>query len=362
MLQWNYLEKILDEKKEYWAGSGPTKHVLIDNFLDLEDCKKLIDLSCVARKLTAPASRTHKHVRGKSGCPRPAEMIPSQVAFFQEINSPEFVRYIEKLTGIEPLYADDLLNGGGLHVTRPGGYLNIHTDFNFQPERLTHRRLNLLLYLNPEWHDDWNGHIELWDKNLQRPYLRAAPLMNRVLIFETSEESYHGHPEPLRTPPGVLRLSLAVYYYSLWPEGLAQRAQTGYQLSRQQWADLISRIEKLGGTASENDAVKVLEIDFMTRDIRIGYKALRSLEGDVSEKTVWSNLITKMAQTLYERPVTRDEMTNLLKSAFSENAIRQGYDVLCGLRSAVLTGERYWEYPNGVYSLTGPEITKNATV
>jgi len=362
MLRWDYLNEILAEKRESWAKSGPTRYVIIDNFLNPEDCSALNNIKGIERKLVTPASRTHKHVRGKSGTPNKANMTELQRTFFEEINSDIFVKYIQDLTGITPLYADDELMGGGLHLTRPGGYLNVHTDFNFQPSTQRHRRLNLLLYLNKEWQDAWNGHIELWDVGIERPFLRSAPLFNRVLMFETSENSYHGHPDPLKTPPGVFRVSLAVYYYADWPEGLEQRPQTGYQLTRRQWASLMTRIAALYITSpglNDDGVVAALEIDFMTQDIRIACKALRQLvamEGVESfAPQQWTELLMALADLMYSREVTIDDAVEALESSYSAGNVRAAFQVLKSLRSALLRGERYWEYPDGTYSLEGPE-------
>ena len=64
------------------------------------------------------------------------------------------------------------------------------------------------------WQDEWGGHLELWDKDLKTLCIKVAPIFNRVIVFNTSETSYHGHPHPLNTPPGVSRNSLALYYYT----------------------------------------------------------------------------------------------------------------------------------------------------
>ena len=90
------------------------------------------------------------------------------------MNSPRFVRLIERITGIEPIHADPNLNGGGLHQIRSGGYLNVHTDFNFDPETKRNRRLNLLLYLNKDWDRAWNGDIELWDERARPSVFRRG--------------------------------------------------------------------------------------------------------------------------------------------------------------------------------------------
>jgi hypothetical protein len=42
----------------------------------------------------------------------------------------------------------------------------------------------------------------------------VAPAGNRVLIFNTDADSFHGHPEPLTCPPEVARQSLALYYFT----------------------------------------------------------------------------------------------------------------------------------------------------
>ena len=34
------------------------------------------------------------------------------------------------------------------------------------------------------------------------------------MIFNTDADSFHGHPDPLTTPEGVYRRSIALYYYT----------------------------------------------------------------------------------------------------------------------------------------------------
>jgi hypothetical protein len=42
----------------------------------------------------------------------------------------------------------------------------------------------------------------------------VEPVFNRCIIFNTDEDSFHGHPDPLTTPEGLSRRSLALYYYT----------------------------------------------------------------------------------------------------------------------------------------------------
>lgn len=134
-------------------------------------------------------------------------------------NSDEFISFLRDLTGISDLVPDWGLEGGGFHVTYPGGLLNIHHDFNYKddiaPVRM-YRKVNLLIYLNEEWEDDWQGALELWKSDLTEDFKTLQPKYGRAIIFNI-EDAPHGHPEPLMCPPGESRRSLAFYYYSQTP-------------------------------------------------------------------------------------------------------------------------------------------------
>jgi hypothetical protein len=135
------------------------------------------------------------------------------------LNSERFVRFLDELTGFEDLVPDPDMDGGGLHRSLAGGYLNVHADFTAHHKRpLWRRRVNLLLYLNRDWHEDWGGDLELWSTDMARCVERVAPVDNRMLLFTTADDSYHGHPEPLRCPADVARQSLALYYFTVEAE------------------------------------------------------------------------------------------------------------------------------------------------
>tara|TARA_Y100000287_G_scaffold143386_1_gene118113 strand:- start:3 stop:521 length:519 start_codon:yes stop_codon:yes gene_type:complete len=119
------------------------------------------------------------------------------------------------LTGIEEiLIPDPYFLGGGLHEIKKGGFLKIHSDFNFHPQMKLSRRLNLLLYLNKDWQEDYGGHIEFWDRSMKECGKKFLPIFNRMVIFSTTHSSFHGHPEPLNCPETRSRKSIALYYYS----------------------------------------------------------------------------------------------------------------------------------------------------
>ncbi len=129
------------------------------------------------------------------------------------ISAPAFLADLEYITGIPRILADEQLAGGGMHVTGSGGRLDVHVDFNLIEDRRLFRRLNILLYLNPVWNEAWGGHIELWDKTVRNCQYRCVPALNRCLVFETSDISYHGVAR-VTAPADVARQSFAAYYYT----------------------------------------------------------------------------------------------------------------------------------------------------
>ena len=132
------------------------------------------------------------------------------------ISAPQFLADLEYITGIPRLLADEQLVGGGMHLTGPGGRLDVHVDFNLIEDRKLFRRLNILLYLNPVWQESWGGQIELWDRDVKNRVHSCSPAINRCLIFETSEFSYHGVGQVMG-PPENVRQSFAAYYYTREP-------------------------------------------------------------------------------------------------------------------------------------------------
>lgn len=141
-------------------------------------------------------------------------LFPGPVAeLHQLLASPEFLADVSYMTGIPNLLADAKLEGAGMHLTGPGGRLDVHVDFNLLRERMLHRRLNLLIYLNPVWEDHWGGNIQLWDKDVKKCRQSFVPKLNRCVIFETSDISFHG-VVPVAPAAPYPRISFAAYYYT----------------------------------------------------------------------------------------------------------------------------------------------------
>jgi Rps23 Pro-64 3,4-dihydroxylase Tpa1-like proline 4-hydroxylase len=200
-----------------YRRNKPCPHILLKNFLDPEIAQEM------AREFPRPAADAwtqYKHANeNKLGMTRRERFPPLLRAVTEELNSPDFVDWISQLTGIPDLLADPMLDGGGLHQSGRGGYLNVHTDFSkhhFHPN--WHRRVNLIIYLNANWHESWGGSLELWEKSpegkMTRCVAKYPPLLNHAIIFTTTEKSLHGFPDPLTCPENQSRKSLALYYYT----------------------------------------------------------------------------------------------------------------------------------------------------
>lgn len=145
--------------------------------------------------------------------------LPAIDRLIKYLNSSDFLNEVSKLTGIQNLIGDEKLAGGGLHQITNGGFLNIHADFNISDQLPDlNRRLNIIIYLNKDWKEEYNGQLELWDTDLTEAKKSVYPKFNRIVIFNTQPDgdivAYHGHPIPLNSPKGVNRKSIALYYYT----------------------------------------------------------------------------------------------------------------------------------------------------
>ena len=141
-------------------------------------------------------------------------MGPATRHLLAELNSSAFIEFLERLTGIDGLVPDPHFVGGGLHQIERGGHLKVHADFNRHPRTDLERRLNVLIYLNRDWKDEYGGAFELWNEDMTRCETKVMPYFNRCVVFSTTSTSFHGHPEPLSCPEDRTRKSLALYYYS----------------------------------------------------------------------------------------------------------------------------------------------------
>ena len=199
-----------------YTNNKPFPHIIFDDFIDsnlIENvCLEYPDLKKLEGHIKFDNKREIKFASKGS-----MHLSPSAKLLMNFFNSDIFLRYLQSLTNIqETLISDPYLEGGGYHEIKRNGLLEVHTDFNKHFFIDLDRRLNLLLYLNKNWRPEWEGFLELYDKsNLAKPVKKIEPIFNRCVIFNTTSESYHGHPKPLTCPENISRKSIALYYYSV---------------------------------------------------------------------------------------------------------------------------------------------------
>jgi hypothetical protein len=203
--------------REEFARAQPFRYIVVDNFLDPTVCERLMaDFPVFDR---SKALDETGNVGLKAVVPDIARISPAYAEFDRLMRSPDLLRWLGEITAIDHLLYDPDYSGGGTHENQHGQDLDAHVDFNYHPKRPVHRRLNLILFLNPEWKREWGGCLELY-RNPWDPDADSAepivPLANRCVVFETTENSWHGFhrivlPEERRRQS---RRSLAVYFYT----------------------------------------------------------------------------------------------------------------------------------------------------
>jgi Rps23 Pro-64 3,4-dihydroxylase Tpa1-like proline 4-hydroxylase len=200
-----------------YQGKSPYDYGCFDNFLPPEI------LARVREEALGMGSKKSEHESGNEHLKtsfNPDRLPTYTKAVFHALNSRAFIQFLEQMSGIKGLIPDPYYMGGGIHRTETGGHLDIHADFNHHSLMNLERRLNLLIYLNPGWKEEYGGSFEVWTNDMSNKVAAFAPVMNRMCCFSTGSDTMHGNPEPVNHPDGDPRLSIALYYYTAtWEEG-----------------------------------------------------------------------------------------------------------------------------------------------
>jgi Rps23 Pro-64 3,4-dihydroxylase Tpa1-like proline 4-hydroxylase len=200
---------------EEYANADPFPHIVIDDFLPEE----IIDycLQHFPDRLDPEGRVFERDQERFKKSYQPDHLEPRLRGLFYAFNSRPFIKIVEHITGISGLVPDPYFLGGGFHEISTGGHLSIHADFNRHAPMGLERRVNVLIYLNRDWKDEYGGQLELWTTDMKRKARSVVPLANRCVMFTTTGQSMHGNPVPVAHPDGRSRKSIALYYYtSTW--------------------------------------------------------------------------------------------------------------------------------------------------
>ena len=202
-----------EERAGEYCFAEPFPHIVVDNFLP-EPVARLALEHFPRQALQSDRvfemgyAGLHKRQILPEECDAPARQL------FHFFNSRPMLEFLEGLTTIKGLIPDPYFVGGGYHETARGGKLGIHADFRINEQLHLHRRINVIIYLNESWQPEWGGALELWDRAMKTKQREVLPVFNRAVVFNTDADSFHGHPDPLMTPDGTFRRSIALYYYT----------------------------------------------------------------------------------------------------------------------------------------------------
>jgi|GEM_PF-151455 len=217
VVDWHRLARIARARQAEYRAASPFPHVVLDGLLPPELLQRAI--------VEVPGGSAHWNRydtvnERKQVCSDIEAFGPAAETIVHALNSAPFLRFLEQLTGIPGLIPDPHLRAAGYMKVPPGGHLGLHYDFATQKELKLERRVNVLLYLNPDWRTEWGGQLELHSSDdLRSPaheMVTVEPLLNRMVIFNTPN-ALHGHRRPIACPPGRARLCLSWYFYTAPP-------------------------------------------------------------------------------------------------------------------------------------------------
>lgn len=202
--------------KKKFLKAKPFNHVVIDSFWNKKNANLLHK---EINKFTINNTNAHydNAIEKKLVCNHYDKFDLNLYNAFCFLNSSYFLQIIKKITGIKEIVPDIGLHGGGLHIHPSGGKLNVHKDYSIHPKLKMERRLNLIVYMTKNWKSKWGGELELWshDKKKNQPLKLEHKILNkfnRAILFDTTQNSWHGLPNKIKMPNGIKRNSIAIYY------------------------------------------------------------------------------------------------------------------------------------------------------
>jgi len=211
----NCRARLLAAREGHEIFEEPFRHAVIDDFLpehlaraSLEAFPKIDDP--VWERAEDPDIEVKLRTAWTSEFDIPDGILPA----VRIMNSAPFLRAMAEVMKIPKIVPDPYFTGGGLNVMTKGGVLDVHVDGNYHDATGLNRRLNAIVFFNPNWRPEWGGEFCVYDTTGETCVKKVAPLYNRLVLFDTHDRSFHGVPDPIRFPEAEPRRSLILYYYT----------------------------------------------------------------------------------------------------------------------------------------------------
>lgn len=211
-------QKIIEAQLNENYFDYPYKHLVIDHFFSdglADACLK--NFPDIADPSWEHANDADIEIKYRTTWKSEFDIPDGIIDAVRIMNCSYFLSAMGERFGIPKIIPDAYFTGGGLNVTRTGGLLDVHVDGNYHDATGLNRRLNAIVYLNPNWQPGWGGEFGIYDENGEICLKEVAPLFNRLVIFDSHDKSFHGLPAPLNFPEDELRRSILLYYYTKDP-------------------------------------------------------------------------------------------------------------------------------------------------
>lgn len=212
-------DEAIEKLHRQFSTAIPCRHLVLDDFLDQEIADQLYENFPPMESLNVKRKSLNENKAEDYHFER---WHPAFSKLRESVNSDKFYQWMRQVTGIEGLVTTRDSLGSGVHQGADGSYVDVHVDVNMNPEAGLWRRVNLLIYLNKQWKDEYGGHLELWDKDMKEKHHHIAPNHNRAVIFYTDDNSPHGYSK-INVPEGETRKSFYTYFYTEIGEGFKYR-------------------------------------------------------------------------------------------------------------------------------------------
>lgn len=232
------LDKV-DSALEIYAGAKPFDHCVIDNFFEDVFANELAnDFLSYDSPDWYFYNNSIEHKKALNNW----EKFPKATyKAFCALQSSLITDRLAKALG-EKIYVDHGLSGGGWHIHGNGGNLNPHLDYSIHPKLGLERVINIIIYISPNLRPEHGGHLGLWahdpaNNSPGKLIKEVEPYFNRAIIFNTTQNSWHGMSRKLNVPEGVYRKSLAIYYLREPAEGVDTRGKALFAPREEQKGD-----------------------------------------------------------------------------------------------------------------------------
>lgn len=245
-----------------FKGAAPFDHCVIDDFW-MPDIAKQLEMEFL--EYNDPKWFYYKNAIEDKKALNDWNTFPALTyKIFSNLISEDFMSTLSESLCI-PLYNDPGLHGGGWHMHGPGGNLNPHLDYSIHPKIGLQRKLNIIIYMSSNLMDEHGGHLGLWSHDAANDapgdlIKVVQPKFNRAVIFDTTQNSWHGMCRPLTQPDGIYRKSLAVYYLTDPPPDVDRRQRALFAAREEQRGDKSVQ-DLIRKRADSNDFSSVYRTD-----------------------------------------------------------------------------------------------------